>query len=418
MPDKLTSSARKLLIVEKELARDSGHYYTQVAALQLVLPNYSIHLLAGAGYDGFLGAATSKFHPDTDKVTRLAVRAKYGSLRQKLTASLKGISAFKRSGISINDILGETCRRLDLGPGDLVIVPSADLAMLEAALVLMANGMDGLPTICLRFLSPDLGEFDSRIRKRRIKAARDCLTPGRVALFTETSELATYLETEFGHFVQPYCYLPCSMQPGATQFRDPQGQDAIRIGVFGDPRRRKGSHRIAGILRATANIVKDGSRKIRFAVQGADEDFSARGIYGELTEFDNSTGSIAIERHSARMSSDAFIDLFHSVDIVLLPYDVAVYGLQGSGIVQDAVAARKLIIHSEGMSMRELLSHGNASAATTDAEFAGAIVEAANRPGGEVDAVTARALAFLRRLHQHHVLHDVVGKAGASAEAK
>ena len=78
------------------------------------------------------------------------------------------------------------------------------------------------------------------------------------------------------------------------------------------------------------------------------------------------------------MSKESFRKLLTDVDILLLPYDTKRYRYSGSGIIMDGVFALKPIVHSRGMAMQELLSHGNAESATSDREFAENILKIAS----------------------------------------
>lgn len=395
---------RKMLVVERKLVRNRGHFHTQIPALQRLLPNHSLHLLTGDTYDDFLGPAAGKFSRDASKLATLSARAKYGSARQKLAAFLKlaarGNSSFHPPE-PIADTLVETCRRIGLGREDLVIIPSADLNMLEAAQAVAQRLGTAAPAICLRFLSPDFGEHDDAIRKRALGFAAK-VTSDRIALFSESGEFAEYVKAEFGLAIQPYFYLPCSVELTSTQSCQTTDKRAFRVGIFGAPRPEKGSRRLHGIVQATAKLTQSDTPHIQFVVQGSDNDFGESGSYKDLAYFASSDGKVSIERHPTVMHQVEFIALFQSVDAVLLPYDVSLYGLQGSGVVQDAVAARKLIIHSDRMAMADMLAHGNAYGATTDEEFGREIVKATHIRQADVESATERAFAHFQRGQNDH----------------
>lgn len=400
--------SRRMLVVERKLVRNHGHFQTQIWALQRLLPNYSLHLLAGETYDDFLGPAAGKFGENASRLTKLATRAKYGNTRQKLAAFVTMAAngeLFKYPLSPMAGTLQDTCKRLGFGREDLVIIPTADLNMLEAALALVESRKDDAPMICLRFLSPDFGEPDDGIRKRRLDAAAR-VNSDRLALYSETEELARHLGEQFGLAVQPYFYLPCSVELAPLRSRKTSGRGTFRVGVFGAPRADKGSHRIPGIVEATAKAAQGDIPQIEFVVQGSENDFGESGTYKGLTSFSSGEGKVQVEMQSARMPPEDFLALFQSVDAVLLPYDVSAYGLQGSGIVQDAVAARKLIVHTDRMSMAELLSHGNARPATTDEEFAREIIRSAQISDAEVEAATEAAFAHFQNGQTNHPIFN------------
>jgi glycosyltransferase involved in cell wall biosynthesis len=170
----------------------------------------------------------------------------------------------------------------------------------------------------------------------------------------------------------------------------------FRIGVFGEPRPEKGSTRLLGIVATLAELAGIGSvSSVDFVIQGSPADFQEGGVYGALQKFQEGKGSVLVSPQHNRISPEEFERLFHSVDAVLLPYEKSAYSLQGSGVIQDAVAAHKPVIHTEGISMMAFLSHGNGVSATTDREFAEAILRLATH-SLNLQQGTARAAAYFQ----------------------
>ncbi len=393
------SSGRKLLIIERKLISNRGHQHTQIAALTSLLPDCETHFIAGDSYDGFLGEAAGKLDNDTIKLSRLRTRMRHGTLSQRIRALVNAIKAGRISlpKSAYGQTLAEACQRLGLGPEDLIVIPTAELDSLESARELCSVLGDVAPQICLRFLSPDLGDIKVRLRERRFQAAIAEM-PSKITLFTETEELADFLRNRYGANVTGGFFLPCSMRVGESPQRADSGSETFRVGVFGAPRRGKGNSRIPLIAQEIARLRKSGSgRLIEFVVQGADEDFNDTGVYGSLQEYAAGTSGVLISPHGDRLSPAEFEILFNSVDAILLPYDTTVYGLQGSGIIQDAVAAHKPVIHTEGMSMKSFLSQGNACAASTDGEFAEAILKMAADPVAFAEGAE-RAAGYFEKL--------------------
>ncbi|CDZ73294.1 Hypothetical protein NGAL_HAMBI2610_49260 [Neorhizobium galegae bv. orientalis] len=389
---------RKLLIVERKLEHNRGHHHTQISALKMLLPNFDANFVAGESYDGFLGAAAGKLSARSIKLARLRSRLQHGTASQRLGALFGGLrlahsvrlplSAFGTSLVTI-------CRHLQLGAADLIIVPTADLDSLESAVELTTILADKAPGICLRFLNTELGDRDERIRAKRLSAVLRRL-PANVLLFSETHELAAYFRKHFEMPVEGGFYLPCSVPVTVVPSAALNRERRFRIGVFGEPRREKGSQRLANIVAALADLAETGSTPlIDFVIQGSAEDFREGGIYGDLRGFLDGEQNVIVSPQGNRISPEEFQKLFHSVDAVLLPYERAIYCLQGSGVVQDAVAGYKPVIHTRGMSMMALLTHGNGVPATTDREFAEAIAIVATDPL-RFQQGTARAAAYFQ----------------------
>lgn len=389
---------RKLLIVERKLEHNRGHHHTQISALKMLLPNFDANFVAGEAYDGFLGAAAGKLSAKSIKMAKLRSRLQHGTAFQRLGAlfgSLKLAHSVRLPLSAFGTSLVTICRQLQLDATDLIIVPTADLDSFESAVELTTILGDNAPRICLRFLNTELGDRDERIRAKRLGAILKRL-PANVFLFTETDELAGYFRNHFKMPVEGGFYLPCSVPTAVVPDAQVNREPRFRIGVFGEPRPEKGSQRLANIVAALAESTDTGSTLlINFVIQGSAADFRQGGIYGDLRGFLDGEQNVIVSPQDNRISPEEFEKLFHSVDAVLLPYERAIYCLQGSGVVQDAVAGYKPVIYTRGMSMMALLTHGNGVPATTDREFAEAIAVVATDPL-RFQQGTARAAAYFQ----------------------
>ncbi|MBP2561966.1 glycosyltransferase involved in cell wall biosynthesis [Neorhizobium galegae] len=398
---------KKLLIVERKLEHNRGHHHTQISALSMLLPDHDTNVVAGESYDGFLGTAAGKLTAKSIKLARLRSRLQYGNMSQRLGAIFGAVKSAHTLRLPLSAFgapLAEICRNLQLDPGDLVIVPTADLDTFESAVELTTILADKAPRICLRFLNSELGDRNERMRSKRMSTVLRTL-PTNVFLFTETEELAAYFRENFGMPVEGGFYLPCSMPVAMTPSAGIDRGDRFRIGVFGEPRPEKGSQRLADIVAALAELAEAGSTApIDFVIQGSPADFREGGVYAALQEFLKGERNVFVSPQDNRISPAEFERLFHSVDAVLLPYETAIYSLQGSGVVQDAVAAHKPVIHTRGMSMMAFLSHGNGVAATTDREFAEAILRVATDPSNFREGTARAAACFQNTLAANPLL--------------
>jgi hypothetical protein len=397
------SGARKLLIVERKLRRNHGHHHTQIAAIESLLPHHEVMLLAGAGYDGFLPNPFCQIALSAGDTDRALRRLRHGFWPQRIAASLTlarlgRLFPTPRSGYG--DDLASACAAFELGPDDSVVVPSATLDDLAAA-VDMAYNLRDTPRFILRFIDHHLGERRATLR---IQTARS-LTKERsskISLFCETEEMAGSLSEILDHPVEGGFYLPCSLNPDEQQLRPSRKEEApLRVGVFGMPRPEKGMTRIPRIITATSKATTVTS--VEFLVQGQSRDFESGGVFHSIGI---PPGVVSVTRLIEALDPQTFKRMFLSADVILLPYDIAVYGLQGSGLVQDAVAAEIPLIHTKGMSMRRLLDHGNAVSATTDAEFAASILQIAS---GELNLAQGCKLAkeAYRSILRAHPLHQL-----------
>ncbi|WP_037086753.1 hypothetical protein [Neorhizobium vignae] len=392
------SARQKLLIVERKLVHNRGHHHTQIAALRRYFPDHETIIVAGEAYDGFLGAAAAKLTNRSIKLAKLRSRLLYGNAFEQIAAVLgvlKAKHSLKLPPSAFGKQLTDICRSLDLGANDLIVIPTADLDTLESVVELSAVLADETPRICLRFLNSELGDRNEKIRSRRLSAILAKL-PASVFLFSETEELAAYFQASFRMPVEGGLYLPCSMPLAAPPGYKTGKNGSFRVGIFGEPRPEKGSARIADIVAAVAEVAQSGSvGTIDFAIQGSMADFSEGGVYGGLQNFNGGGRNVTVSPHGNRISPQEFEQLFQSTDAILLPYEAATYGLQGSGVVQDAVAAYKPIIYAQGMSMKAFLSFGNALPAKTNQDFAEVILRIAADPS-RFQRGTERAAAYFQ----------------------
>ena len=142
---------------------------------------------------------------------------------------------------------------------------------------------------------------------------------------------------------------------------------------------------------------------VEILLQGADEDYADGGVYAFAKNSPSKAENLRITCISNRLEPVDFEELFLSTDVIVLPYDISIYGLQGSGLVQDAVAAQKIIVHSKGISMQDFLSHGNACAVVNNREFSEAILEVAiNQSKYKNGCITAKS--YFRDLLINHPL--------------
>jgi hypothetical protein len=396
---KLERSDKKLLIVERKLVSNRGHHHTQVAALKSFLPTYEAHLLTGDDYDGFLGPATGRISQKDLTLARIGTKIRHGNFLTGVTSrfSLLKNGKIRVPGSAYGKTLADICRHQHFGPQDLIVIPTADLDSLESSIEASRALGKNSPNICLRFLNAELGERKMAQRDKRISVANDL--PANISLFSETEELAAYLNNRFPLSVTGGFFMPCSIlasEPSSLLHDDDR---CMRVGVFGPPRPEKGSARLANIISALVGRIGSSKRMhFDFLVQGSPKDFGTNGVYSALGASTNGSTSVKVTPIADRISPPEFGELFKSVDMILLPYDPSIYSLQGSGVIQDSISALKPIIYTKGMSMQSLLSHGNAVAAVSDDDFADSMMHVGDNLQGFSSGVEAAAQHYQYQL--------------------
>lgn len=261
-----------------------------------------------------------------------------------------------------------------------IIIPSASESNIQFALHVLKN-YTGKARFFIRILSVDtIDELSDEDRRLFVQFALS----GDIKLSTETSSLTDLLEQRFGLSDISNMVLPCSVLPDDKySFPDEPNKKQIKIGYLGDPRIEKGAEIVPEILSHLSEKLKTKSidktlvftmsqhskrfRKLRFIKYHID--LLARS--GNLI-FKNP--KLQIERYSPFPDSVQFIKLINEMDIILLPYRKEEYFARGSGIVLDSILLNKPIIHTESMGMSNLLSAGNAKAATSAEDFADSII--------------------------------------------
>ncbi|WP_417684495.1 glycosyltransferase [Roseibium sp.] len=370
---------RKLLIIEKNLIAHSGHYWTQVGQLKKILPKHSTHLLAGDCYDESFGRADAKISSRDIFIGRQIARIRHGSMAEKFRAGMRLAKKAKVSdlrGSSLLQGLRATAKRLSLSSQDIIVIPTADIDELEAA-VQFVRHRDCSTPIHLRFVHHLLGETKELMLEKRLAAVRPLLS-AQIHLYSETIEMADFLAQKYNIEVQGGFFMPCSLPP-EQPIHVREKQDLFRVGVLGMARKDKGSSRIGPILDSLSELEESprglkSKLPIVFAIQPDTPDIADSPYYGNITRRDG------LELHPASAGPDSFRVLLTSCDLLLLPYDLSEYRVRGSGLIQDAVAAGIPIVHTRGMAMQSFLDHGNALSAETPQEFAEAILKVARDP--------------------------------------
>lgn len=374
-PNHSSIRRRIALIVERKLVRNRGHYHTQISAIEELLSDHDIKILAGADYDGFLPYPASSITVAVSKEGRRARRDAHGPLIRRLTSRLKRILSERQRRHSNYGIeLSRVVANLGLKAEDTIVIPTATLDDLSA-IVETYEHLDSAayPQCHIRFLDPHLGEPSLHLRDAEMAALLAEL-PQEIRLYCETEEMANFMSERFRHSFTGGFYLPCTLDPRLSwpkMHKNPD--DPFRVGVFGMPRKEKGSARIRNIIKLVGELQR--AINIEFAIQGNEEDFLPGGLYQAPEIVSN---HVAVRRLVGALEPEEFQRNLLSCDVILLPYDTPPYNLQGSGLVQDAVAANIPVIFSRGMSMQRFLDCGNALPASSDTDFSDAILALAS----------------------------------------
>jgi glycosyltransferase involved in cell wall biosynthesis len=173
----------------------------------------------------------------------------------------------------------------------------------------------------------------------------------------------------------------------------PRTGKTVRLGFFGYSKGEKGFH----LLPEAADLCRHAGLNVEFDIQI------------QHSQWENTT--VAAERKLRAMpnvcviegtlSTDDYIAATDKADIILLPYDPILFGMRGSGLFTESVAAGRPIIASSGTFAAESIARGEAQGeifAPHDAQqlFA-AIVRILPRIPEIGARATAQAKSFARR---------------------
>ncbi|MGO9006815.1 MAG: glycosyltransferase [Beijerinckiaceae bacterium] len=228
---------------------------------------------------------------------------------------------------------------------------------------------------------------------------------GRKLFFTTENEaIAEFYRENYGIEAE---ILPV---PFGVAQRPHNAEKTIRLGFFGYSKSDKGFH----LLPETAAICRDQGLDVEFIVQ-------VQHSYWERTTIKAVRALRTISNVSlieGTLSSEAYIAETNKADVVLLPYDPVLFGMRGSGIFTESVAAGRPIIASEGTFAAESIRKGEAQGEVFAPYSAEACAAAIARLLPRISECNARAAAqaeaFARR-HSGETYTDVLLKLMASS---
>jgi glycosyltransferase involved in cell wall biosynthesis len=205
---------------------------------------------------------------------------------------------------------------------------------------LRAMPRDRLPcVVCQLMLPPSYLSWGavSTHGEKFYRAAFELAAPllGRSLFFTvENEAMRTLYSKDFG---VPTGILPIPLGASGPQ-QTTEGR--VRVGFFGDSRYEKGFHLLP---RAIALCQHDGL-DVEFIVQINNSGWSHRTI-----EAERALRTLKrVRLLEGVLSSEDYATWTVRTDVMLLPYDPVTFGLRGSGIFTESVAAGRSVVASRG----------------------------------------------------------------------
>lgn len=262
-----------------------------------------------------------------------------------------------------------------------VIIPSASESHIQFALNVLKSHPGSVRFFIRIFTIDAINKLPNEDRNAFLYLIQN----GDIKLSTETNSLIELLKSEFGLNNVSNMVLPCSVLPNSTSSLVTVSSDKkhIKIGYLGDIRKEKGADIIPEILSLLSKKLENSSinKEIIFTMPQHPKLFRKWTHLKYHFDLLVSSGNLLfknkllnVERYSPFPDEQQFVNLINEMDIIFLPYRKQNYAKRGSGIVLDSVLMGKPIIYSEGIGMSDLLSSGNAMAATSAEDFADCII--------------------------------------------
>lgn len=291
-------------------------------------------------------------------------------------------------------------------PDNIVALPAITQNQLFGLVrFLRARAKDRLATVVCHLMFPpsyvpwaQVSQLGAQFYRDAFAAAAGLI--GRTLFFTTENEaMQTLYWRDFGMSTK---ILPLPF--GAPAPKKESRQDGrIRLGFLGDSRRDKGFH----LLPRAVELCERQQLDVEFIIQiqhgGWEQDvIEAEAALRALPNVLLVEGMLTTEEYNAWT---------REIDIMLLPYDPVIFGLRGSGVFTESVAAGLPIIASGGTfaakSIEKDEAAGEVFAPHTSEGLAAAIARLMSRQSECKAEAQARALDFAHR-HSGDAFVDVL----------
>jgi glycosyltransferase involved in cell wall biosynthesis len=284
-----------------------------------------------------------------------------------------------------------------------IVVPSCDVELACGLLDLR----DRLPFLKNSVLHIRFIVLNDDVRRLTHRASLTTGTDGVRArgfpytyFYVETLAMQRVLADAYELSSDIYPYL---LVPPAVCVRNRTADETVTFGFFGGMRNEKGFQRLLPVLRRVSQLQKKHDRELKVIIHASD----ARGRIAEnlAAEFAAiSRPGLKIVFKAGGLSMDDYDTLFAEHDVSLLPYTGQRYKTSGSGVLSEALAMGKPVIYSAGLSFEDLCSPEHSIAASTDDEFAEAILKMAREIADYRRGALARASAYRTEVSQCKLL--------------
>lgn len=383
-----------IIIVERELDAIHGHEHTQIRAIRRLVPDAPTCVVTHRKFTGGRAFSDDTIQPVLS--TRRDIRYDYdNSLKADAQALLKVAREYEQSGKTA------------------VLVPTSYAYEIRLVLAAFDHGGKSLRVV-LRVIRPEAIE---PLSQGELAKLRDLQNRGVISVHTETRELSKKLEDEFGLTAFDNFLLTCSVEPTESPIAEKtwkRNQGLFRVGYLGKNREEKGSVIVPDILRELAKRLPESDPRLRIdlVLQRPAKVYKDRAQISyvfQMYKALRSQSAVRLRWHKPSLPPTEFRKLVGSLDVMLVPYQKEIYQFCGSGVIADSVSAGVPIVHSAGMGMQSLLTHGNAFAAMDAPEFACRVLDALRHGKDISDNLAAAQGQIIAQLDQtRSLLRNIV----------
>ncbi len=200
---------------------------------------------------------------------------------------------------------------------------------------------DRLPRVVCQLMFPptwvpwgEVSQFGEQFYREAFASAAPLLDR-HLFFTTENDAMRALYSQDFGIHTK---ILPIPF--GAPRQQKAEGNGKIRLGFFGDSRSEKGFH----LLPAAIEICQRQGLDIEFVVQ-----VQHGGWERQTTEAEQALRQLkGVRLLEGVLTSEDYDARTGEIDVMLLPYDPVTFGLRGSGIFTELVAAGRPVVASKG----------------------------------------------------------------------
>jgi glycosyltransferase involved in cell wall biosynthesis len=365
---------KRLYIVDPSLSDLRGHHYalTRAATLSAQSLGFAVHWLCSAQYSGALSIDGVTIDPAfrSTMYDRYMMKAPESRMASKLRSLLDRF-ALRREKLSpeegFRQDLQSALARQGADAQDRIFIHTADGVIFRsiAGLLLGSNGAE-LPVLHVATPYNPTGVMPNKGAPEEISTAilalrEKNLIDSKIFLYGENDQLATHLAANWS---VPVRSLDLPVKPRETykiqraqayrQGRLGLADDAFLVVSLGSARLEKGFDLFPDIighvfaLAGNAEFPDVDPTKIKFVLHASPQIIGRHPDIAAAIEKLTAMESEHVELILDPLSDIDYENLLQASDAVMMPYSEKDYGIRGSMIVSEAIAAAKPIIATVG----------------------------------------------------------------------